>query len=531
MLEGAKTTPQRNTDLLLAALLLVITAASRLMFIPDVVVGSSFDSGNYALAVRAFDLTATRPHLPGYFLYVQAIRLLEPLAGEPLRAMVWLAVAFSALGAALGYRLLRRWFKRETSFWISAILLTHPLVWYYGCVPEIYAFDLFFSVLVILIGLSPRAIYFLPFVMGFLAGVRPSSGVLLFPVYLYLWYRQFKSPSFSGRKFWLAHLAGLVGLLLWLVPLVQSAGGFSQYLNLYRTNNPMESLTLLQNWFRFSAFAVFLALPYLLTGLFLLPVFFRKKERSFFSFSTPEADCLPLLLWWLLPPLFFFLFVHYSKGYFLICALPFFALPGLVSLPRSLKRFLFSAIVGIQTLVFVAAPYVTPDIQVYFAPRVRTLSLPQVWWQRLRSVYLPSRSHLQATQENYRLFSQSLRRLEQNAFVADRNENFLFLDPTFPLNVRSLQAKFPQYRFTTMSYTRQNLYLCYRGIEQEICSDFAGMLARAYIFSRSDFVNRYLADIPKRVQIAGKITVFTVGDSAAAALADRYREFFRRGKP
>ncbi|MCG8606486.1 hypothetical protein MJD09_16065, partial [bacterium] len=220
-------------DAKIALLVLAMTAVSRLIFAESDFGGFSYDSGSYALAVQSYDLSETRPHLPGYYLHVQAIKLVGILTGGTHRAMITLSVLYSSVGLGLLYLLLRRWFEKSTSILLTGLTFSNPMVWFYGCVSEVYAFDLFFSVALTLLCLRPETIYLTPFFLGFLSGVRPSSGLLMLPLYVFFWYRHFKSDSWSMKSAAMSHLLGIGGFLLWFIPMVESAGGINQYFSLY----------------------------------------------------------------------------------------------------------------------------------------------------------------------------------------------------------------------------------------------------------------------------------------------------------
>src|SRR6266446_3102013 len=61
-----------------------------------------WDSAEFALAIREYNVALSQPHAPGYFLYVMAGRLMNLLIGDPHASLVWLSVLCgSALVAVL----------------------------------------------------------------------------------------------------------------------------------------------------------------------------------------------------------------------------------------------------------------------------------------------------------------------------------------------------------------------------------------------------------------------------------------------
>ncbi|NIU01841.1 MAG: DUF2723 domain-containing protein, partial [Nitrosopumilaceae archaeon] len=142
--------------ILIAGIIFFITAISRLIFFEQHFGGFSYDSGSFALAVQDYDITEWRPHLPGYYLYIQTIRLFQSFTVDTHSAMKWIIILFSSLAMGLLYLILRNWFNNILSVFMVGITLTNPLVWFYGCVTEIYAFDLFFSIGLLLLFYSSK---------------------------------------------------------------------------------------------------------------------------------------------------------------------------------------------------------------------------------------------------------------------------------------------------------------------------------------------------------------------------------------
>ena len=107
--------------------------------------GISPDTGNYLLGMQDFAPDLARPHLPGSWLLIVVLRLLEPLFG-PHGALLAISVICSAAAVGLAHRLFCRWFVPTVAWLLAAVVATQPLVWFYGIVPEAYALDLFFLI-------------------------------------------------------------------------------------------------------------------------------------------------------------------------------------------------------------------------------------------------------------------------------------------------------------------------------------------------------------------------------------------------
>lgn len=523
-----------NKDFLLALLLFLITFVSRSVFFEQDFGGFSYDSGSFALAVQSYDISQTRPHLPGYYLHVQSIKLLRSLTGDTHSAMKLLTLLYVSLAAAILYLVLRRWFGRALSLLLYALIFSNPLVWFFGCVTEIYAFDLFFGIALLALGVSPRAIYATPFFMGFFSGVRPSSAVLLLPFYILLWYGHFKAHKPSVPRVVVSHLIGIAGALLWLIPMIHSAGGLSQYLSLYSTNYPVEKISLLQNWYRFTSYFVFLIIPYLVLLVYkIVQKYFRKNSSGQQGLSWVQnipGEFTSLMLWWLIPPLLFFIFFHYSKGYFLLCAIPFFGLTLHIIKNEviAIRILLLAAI--IQIIIFVAVPYSQPDVQTYFSPQVRRIGLAKVWWERTNSVLLMAQSHIRAKEKSAALLGEVLDSGLKSELLNGADKKYLFIDPTFPVKARSLQVKYPKLLFTQLGFRKKDGYELFTGLSDVSYTGLSKMIRQACLISRSDFVEKYLKDIEITKIYSNRYTVFTVGPAESPVVAARYDSLFFRGK-
>jgi Protein of unknown function (DUF2723) len=163
----------------------------------------SWDSANYALALERIDIRAHRPHPPGYLGYVLVGRALNGIVRDPNAALVmWnvLVTAISALILAafahhvgeveIGER------RKGTVVASVAILLTSPLLWFYGEIAEIYPSELLVSLLIAYSawhaarGSSRAAWIACPSALALAALFKPTAAILMFPLVAYAWWRR-----------------------------------------------------------------------------------------------------------------------------------------------------------------------------------------------------------------------------------------------------------------------------------------------------------------------------------------------------
>lgn len=186
------------------------------------------DSVNFALGMSRFDPRAYQPHPPGYFLYITLGRLVNSVVHDANLALVLLSIAASCGTVVLIYQFALEWFGVFEARFAGLIFLFSPLGWFHGTVALTYGVEAFFSALTGYLcwqieegdfGLIvPSGI-----VLGLAAGVRPSSLVLLAPLFFYS----------VRRAPWKSIVIGImalgVTLLAWFVPMIRASGGVVVY--------------------------------------------------------------------------------------------------------------------------------------------------------------------------------------------------------------------------------------------------------------------------------------------------------------
>ncbi|MGA9292360.1 MAG: hypothetical protein WCE54_15070 [Ignavibacteriaceae bacterium] len=511
----------------LTLLVILLTAVLRIYFAEQNYYGISTDPANFILAVKSYNLTEDQPHLPGYYLHIQLIKLVKILTGNTHTAMLILSILYSSLSAGFLFLLFRYWFDIKISLLLTLLVITNPMVWYYGCTTEIYSFDLFFSVVLAWLGLNPVGIYFTPLFLGLFSGVRPSSGILILGLYLFLWYKYFKSGSFSIKKAILSHLGGLAGFLFWLIPLLNAAGGLRKYLALYSTNSPLPEISILQNWYTILSYAVFISFPFIALIIFLL-VHSLKNRNVKESGENQEKilvpkDFLYLMLSWSVPPLLFFFFYYYAKGYLLLCIVP--VLSIIIVFIHKRKAFLGNLllIIIIQSAFFCLWPYKQPETRLFFSPNARHLSLSKVWLERTCSVYLMAQSHIRSMEKSEDEIGRLISYLSRSTH--NLKDKLIFIDPTVSIRARALQAEYPELKFGAISLTGTDEYKIYNNTEVFTRKGLDKMFKEAFILSRSGFAVKYIKDIIP-IRNSGQYLLYRIQPEESGMLANVYSSLF-----
>jgi hypothetical protein len=186
------------------------------------------DSVNFALALDHFDPVVYQPHPPGYFLYICVGWVVNAVFHEPNTAFVAVSILASCGTGLLIWLLAREWFGGKAALFAGLIFLFSPLCWFHGTVALTYIVETFFSALV---GFLCWRVYsgyqrwVIPasIALGLAAGFRPSSVVLLGPLWLFsLWRLEMKQIAAA-----FAALAACTAA--WLIPMLYLTGGPAAY--------------------------------------------------------------------------------------------------------------------------------------------------------------------------------------------------------------------------------------------------------------------------------------------------------------
>lgn len=311
--------------LVLAALILAtrLPLASRYLF--------AWDSANFALGLDDYNVAAHQPHPPGYPLYVAAAWLARGALGEANAAFVALSVAASVAAAILTLGLAWRLLGGRGAAVAAALFFTSPSVWGHGLVAYPYAFLALVAAATAWTALETRwgrrdLSLLGAIVLGVGAGFRPDVVPLLGPVWL------FGALARGPRAVALGGAGLALGVLAWLVPMVERSGGWQAYLDAgvvygaYWTV-PTESLPAFVAGVRRNLATL---LPYLVqtSGPLLALLLVYGLGRVLAPPMLRARPLLALLPLWVVPPLAFYSLVHVGNLGYLLTVAPAFAILG-----------------------------------------------------------------------------------------------------------------------------------------------------------------------------------------------------------
>ncbi len=277
--------------------------------------------------------------------------------------------------------------------------------------------------------------------------------------------------------------------------------------------------------YRFSSYIITI-IPIVL--IFFIAAFI-KRNRAQKLVDTLKNEILNrdfyFLHWWLWPPLIFFVFVHYSKGYILINIIPILILSFLLLKNQNLRKIITAAIVFSQILYFCFFPYNNPDPEIYFSPVQRQLDVFEIWYERTTSEYLMGRSHIVALQNCHDFISEAA----ESGVLHAGDKKYLFVDPTVIVSPRAIQAHFPQMEITKYLSSSADQFGYHNRRIQEARFGLIPMLSEAMIISRLDFIEEYLNDIDIEIFRKDKHwCIFFISEKESPKLSARYNQLFAR---
>lgn len=247
----------------------------------------------YSIAVLSYDLTQATPPIPGYPFYIGLGKFFNIFFNDPHISLLFISVIFSGFGAVSIYFFAKSVFNQVTGIVAALILLSSPTFYFFGITTYGYI------VLPTIVSLFALTIYkayvkkekmvLLPSLMFAVSlGFRPQDIFFNLPVFLlffyYLsWYDRLRSVGFI-----------IFINLLWLFPVSQTIGGFTNYLRLLKessTSGAFPGISLLISGFAYDVFVlrilrgIYLTLGLGMVLLTVYSVFFVIRKKIIFRLN------------------------------------------------------------------------------------------------------------------------------------------------------------------------------------------------------------------------------------------------------
>ncbi|HEV1997047.1 MAG TPA: glycosyltransferase family 39 protein [Candidatus Dormibacteraeota bacterium] len=194
----------------------------------------NWDSIQFALGVRRFDLVAHRPHPPGYLGYILLGRVLTVASGGNAETgLVLLSALAESVAVLLAYAAARQLWGRFAGWSAAILLFTSPLFWFYGGTALSYSLEPAISLAVLWTAHRAcrgdgRALLLAALVTGLAGAIRPTDEAFLAVPLMWAAWRAWRSGA--RRRLVVAAAVLAATSLLWLVPLIAMSGGPARYL-------------------------------------------------------------------------------------------------------------------------------------------------------------------------------------------------------------------------------------------------------------------------------------------------------------
>ncbi|MCX8095601.1 MAG: DUF2723 domain-containing protein [Caldisericia bacterium] len=326
-------------------LLTLITILTRIFLFKDFF--HEWDTINFALAIKNFNVYAEQPHPPGYPIPVLISKFVYLFIKDDLKSLQILSLFFSILGVLIFYYFMKILTQDEFYSFLTTIIFSFTSIFYfYGTVEDIYSSEAFLTLILGLFSfLSLKDKKYLPILSifyGLSTGIRFNDLIFFFPLIIFV---------FIKSKIKLKELIFNCSLIIFFVlicylPTVYSGGGFDIHSIHSKTLFTWVIGTSLifnnQYWLTktFETFILFLR-ESLIPIFFLIFLFFKKR------------DFLLFFLTWITPSFLFYLFIHAPKvGYYLTIIPPIyiFLFYKFYNLKIKYKKFIFITLVIILIL-------------------------------------------------------------------------------------------------------------------------------------------------------------------------------------
>ena len=354
--------------------LFAITVATRIIFAGEIV--RPGDSGNFTLAVEHFDIRLQQPQMPGMFiLFIFFARGFNLFLQDPHASLVAVNIFASGIAVVGLFLIGREWFNAKVGWTASLLTLTSPAVWHRSEVALSHVIEFGWIVLIDFAayktGLGQRRyLMLLGLLMGLAGGIRPSTPFFLLPFVLFATVRGFRTKGYKVQDVVAAVLIGLLGVAIWFVPLIQSAGGWSTYwamiqawLPLHTERQDADSLVkILDNFF-----LLFKAL-FRVVGIAILPILWMvfRPRSHWIKRLWPRQWSAQSIMLSILPGGLYFLLVHLRRKDQAFTIMPGFILLASYSLvalgERLQSRYRYALVwvigiaVGLNGLFFLLGP-------------------------------------------------------------------------------------------------------------------------------------------------------------------------------
>ena len=214
-------------------LALLVLAATRLPVAPRYLY--HFDSVNFALSINDFNPALHQPQPPGYPLFVGLLKLTYLVIPTAEHALIAAGLLLGAAAMLFLWLLAAELFGRAAGILAVALLVCNPAFWMGGVTNPVRIGLAFCSAGVAYLAWralqnpSDSSRLYLAFAaLGLADGFRPSLGILLAPLLLWVWWR----TGHSVRRLLFGCVCTIVAMIPWMAATAVAVGGFESWVEL-----------------------------------------------------------------------------------------------------------------------------------------------------------------------------------------------------------------------------------------------------------------------------------------------------------
>lgn len=213
--------------------LFAIALLSRIPFQSQILY--EWDSVNFALALEKFDVRLHQPHPPGTFVfYIFLGRFFNLFFQNANTSLVAVSILATGIAAVALFVLSSQWFNRRVGWITSLLMLSSPLVWFYGEVALSYMLEFAWVLLLVLACFRTRfgdskAFFTAAFLLGLAGGIRPNTPFFLFPLWSIAVALGMRDRKYTWKHLVSAVILILLGVMAWAIPMITMSGGFAAY--------------------------------------------------------------------------------------------------------------------------------------------------------------------------------------------------------------------------------------------------------------------------------------------------------------
>lgn len=298
-----------------------------------------WDSAQFMLGMKHFDVSLFQPHPPGYLFYIMSARAVNFFVHDENTSLVLLSIAGSAVALLFTYLLGMEIGGRLVAFRTAALLFASPLFWMFGEIGNPDILDAAFSSCFVYLAWKifkgeHHLILWLTVLLGVASGFRTGLLIFLGPLWLcVVIYPRQKLKSLTVNSALIACITAT-----WIIPAILMTGGTEKYRHSFLevSHSFLDTSVFYSgargfnnNVFHMFTSVFFSGLCFFsVVFLSLTPVMLRSAWNKFRHKQMKPGTASFLLVTWVMPAMIFLLTVHFGVYAFGLFFLPPFFLAG-----------------------------------------------------------------------------------------------------------------------------------------------------------------------------------------------------------